>query len=95
MPRWAERCLAHPRDGEEATKTLPNTHPLQDFQAVFRGSAQQLLNGLRLCDIETLKDRALEILSKEKENREALQIEKDLGAEMLLLHTRLLPSKHM
>lgn len=52
---------------------LPNTHPLQDFQAVLRGTTQQFLNGLGFCDIKTLQDRAVEVLSKERENQEALE----------------------
>lgn len=48
---------------------LPNTHPLQDFQAVLRGTTQQFLNGLRFCDIKTLKDWAVEILIKERKTR--------------------------
>lgn len=59
----------YPRGGEEETKMLPNTHPLQDFQAVLRGTTQQFLNGLRFCDIKTLKDWAVEILIKERKTR--------------------------
>lgn len=55
------------------TIRLPDTHPLQDFQAVLRGATQQFQNGLGFCDVKTLEEGALEVLSKEGENQGALK----------------------
>lgn len=52
---------------------LPGTHPLQDFQAVLRGATQQFQNGLWFCDIKTLEEGALEVLSKKRKSQEALK----------------------
>lgn len=53
---------------------LPYAHPLQDFQAILRRTTQQFPNGLWFCDIKTLEEGAVEILSNERESQEALEI---------------------
>lgn len=68
--------------GEEETTPLPYTHPLQDFQAVLRGATQQFLDGLWFCDIKTLEEGAVEVLSKERESQEALESHNHLRAAM-------------
>lgn len=59
------QVAANPR-GEEEPRTLPDTDPLQDFQAVLGRATQQFLNGLWFGDIKTLEEGTIEVLQLPK-----------------------------